>query len=126
MACLHVNSWTWHWAALVCTNTTFLHFRSLKDLLLSGNISVSISISRKLSRPLYGTETVLFLGLILVIRMFSCTVVRLDGLNLNFQDLDILNPDGLPDHQMSGISQSIPPSILYNILTFAWNGADNV
>jgi hypothetical protein len=126
MACLHVNSWTWHWAALVCTNTTFLHFRSLKDLLLSGNISVSISISRKLSRPLYGTETVLFLGLILVIRMFSCTVVRLDGLNLNFQDLDILNPDGLLDHQMSGIFQSIPPSILYNILTFAWNGADNV
>lgn len=126
MACLHVNSWTWHWAALVCTNTTFLHLRSLKDLLLSGNISVSISLSRKLSRPLYGTETVLFLGLILVIRMFSCTVVRLDGLNLNFQDLDILNPDGLLDHQMSGIFQSIPPSILYNILTFAWNGADNV
>lgn len=126
-AWLHANSWAWHRTAQLCTNTAFLHFRSLEDLLLSGNISVSISISRKLSWPLYGTVMVLFLGqgCILIVRMFSCMVVSLDGLNLNFQDLDILNPDGLLDHLMSRGASFRTTPYFHPILTLVWNRTIN-
>lgn len=48
-------------------------------------------------------------------------VVRLDGLNLNFQDLDILNPDGLLGHQMSSRATFNTTQYFYSILTIPWN-----
>lgn len=66
---------------------------------------------------------VLFLGqgCILIVRMFSCMVVSLDGLNLNFQDLDILNPYGLLDHQMLRGASFNTTQYFYCILTLVWN-----
>lgn len=53
-------------------------------------------------------------------------VVRLDGLNLNLQDLDILNPNELQGHQMSSEATFNTSQYLYSILTLTWNVTDNV
>lgn len=58
--------------------------------------------------------------------MFSCMVARLDGLNLNFQDLDILNPDGLLGHQMLSRATFNTTQYFYSILTFPWNVTNNI
>lgn len=58
--------------------------------------------------------------------MFSCMVVRLDGLNLNLQNLDILNHNGLQGHQMSSEATFNTSQYLYSILTLTWNVTDNV
>lgn len=70
---------------------------------------------------------VLFLGqgCILIVRMFSCMVVSLDGLNLNFQDLDILIPDGLLDHLMSRGATFRTTPYFHPILTLVWNRTIN-
>lgn len=58
--------------------------------------------------------------------MFSCMVVRLDGLNLNFQDLDVLNPDRLQGDRMSSEAPFSTSQYLYSILTLTWNVTNNV